>query len=287
MSTAWHPQTDGASERKNQTTEIGLRYQIFLHPDQPWSGFVIAFQAALNNAWTTAIQTSPNEFVTGSKPATDLMLLVGETKGDPPEVIRKLRQRDAEVATDFANDAAKQYYDAKHQPLTMDVGDRAFLKLHRGYKLPGNPNRKLSEQRTGPFEIIRRVGKLAYELKLPPQWKIHPVISVAHLEPAPKGQDPFGREPIEGKEPVDAVEGDDDEWQSWELERIVDKRYTKYGGKDNLEYLVKYLGWGNQYNEWQPVELLAQATELIQDFEERLKGAPTTTRRRGRPRKDV
>ncbi|KAH8803727.1 hypothetical protein F5882DRAFT_392148 [Hyaloscypha sp. PMI_1271] len=51
----------------------------------------------------------------------------------------------------------------------MDVGDMAFLRLHRGYNLPGKPNRKLSEQRTGLFEIVRRVGKMAYELKLPPQ----------------------------------------------------------------------------------------------------------------------
>jgi hypothetical protein len=130
----------------------------------------------------------------------------------------------------------------------MDVGDRAFLRLHRGYNLPGKPNRKLSEQRTGLFEIVRRVGKLAYELKLPPQWKIHPVVSIAQLEPAPKSQDPYGREPIEGQEPVHDVDGDDDEWQSWELERIANKRYTKYGGKDNLEYLVKYLGWGNEHN---------------------------------------
>jgi len=68
MSTAWHPQTDGASERKNQTVEIGFRYQITMHPFLEWSGFVIPFQAGLNNAYTSVIQTSPNEFVGGFKP---------------------------------------------------------------------------------------------------------------------------------------------------------------------------------------------------------------------------
>jgi hypothetical protein len=96
----------------------------------------------------------------------------------------------------------------------MDIGDCAFLKLHKGYNLPGHPNRKLSEQRTGLFEIVWRVGKLAYKLKLPPYWKIHPVILVAQLQLALKGKDPYGRKPKEGRELVEGADGDDEEWQS-------------------------------------------------------------------------
>jgi hypothetical protein len=86
MSTAWHPQTDGAFERKNQTTEIGLRYIIFLNPDLPWSTGVIPFQSALNNAWTSAIQTSPNKYVGGFRPAANLSLLAGDAENELPDM---------------------------------------------------------------------------------------------------------------------------------------------------------------------------------------------------------
>jgi hypothetical protein len=44
VSTAWHPQTDGLSERKNQTTEIAIRHQTFEQPDLPWTSGLISLQ---------------------------------------------------------------------------------------------------------------------------------------------------------------------------------------------------------------------------------------------------
>jgi hypothetical protein len=125
---------------------------------------------------------------------------------------------------------------------------------------------------------------------------------VAHLTPAPPGVDPFGRPPFGTQEPIEGTEGDSEEWKSWELERIVDKRFTKYGNKNNLEYLVKYKGYGNEWNEWQPVEALGNAQDLVNEYEQRLAQKPAeqkkskahrdpapeqVVRKRGRPRKDA
>lgn len=284
MSTAWHPQTDGLSERKNQTAEIAIRHFALAHPDLPWTSALVALQAGLNNAYSAAINTSPNELVYGFRPSTELSVATGtatEQTGDY-NVIRKLLQQDAQIAIDFAANTAKERYDRKHTPITMDVGQMVYLRLHNGYNLPGKPNPKISEQRTGPFKILRRVGRLAYEIELPPAWKIHPVISVAHLSPAAKGRDPYERPIPDAREPVEGIDGDSDEWKSYELERIVDKRYTNYGKRKNLEYLVKFAGWGNQWNEWYPVELLGNAKQLIEEYENRL--LPPRPRR-GRPPK--
>jgi hypothetical protein len=103
-----------------------------------------------------------------------------------------LRQKDAELSLDFASSARKERYDKKHKQVFFTKDQMIYLKLHKGY-LPGNPNKKITEQITGPFRIKRCVGLLAYELELPPQWKILPVISVAHLHPAPAEPDPFNR----------------------------------------------------------------------------------------------
>jgi len=69
---------------------------------------------------------------------------------------------------------------------------KILFRLGMGYKLKGIPKVKLGMQCVGPFEVVEKVGKLAYRLRLPDGWKIHPVISIVHLEPAK--EDPFDRE---------------------------------------------------------------------------------------------
>lgn len=64
-------------------------------------------------------------------------------------------------------------------------GDYVFLRVsgsaEKGYSLPNSL--KLSVLRRGPFLVLKKVSPLAYRLQLPDTWRIHPVISVAHLEP--------------------------------------------------------------------------------------------------------
>ncbi|KAN0069219.1 hypothetical protein V8E54_012848 [Elaphomyces granulatus] len=60
-----------------------------------------------------------------------------------------------------------------------------MLRLHRGYSIPQIEvlGRKLGPQFAGPFMVVEKIGPLAYRLNLPLHWKIHPVVSIAHLEP--------------------------------------------------------------------------------------------------------
>lgn len=69
-----------------------------------------------------------------------------------------LRQ-DAQLAMDFAAAQAKRQYDDKHRPIEFNVGDNVYLCLHRGYHLPGNPSRELSQQRAGPFVVNGRLPR--------------------------------------------------------------------------------------------------------------------------------
>lgn len=61
----------------------------------------------------------------------------------------------------------------------------------KNYYVPGVTNRKLSDRRVGPFMIEDIYGKQACKLALPKHWKIHPVISIADLEPLPESEDPY------------------------------------------------------------------------------------------------
>ena len=62
------------------------------------------------------------------------------------------------------------------------MGDKVFLKVTPNRSaLKLGKSRKLSPRFCGPFEILKRIGQVAYELKLPEDWKIHNVFHVGLL----------------------------------------------------------------------------------------------------------
>lgn len=242
MTAAYHPQADGLSERKNQTVEIALRYHIYEHPESNWLDILPMLQWNLNSSYSAPIHSSPHEQLFGFKLPGPLEALAAAPE-DAAKVaelptLRDSLRHDAQLAMDFATARAKRRYDDHHRQIEFNEGDKVYLRLHKGYHLPGKPSRKLSQQRAGPFPIKRRVGRLAYELDLPPNMAIHPVISVEHLSPTPPGDDPFRREepPPEPVQESQSEASDDSEpGESYEVEVIL--RHKESRG--NYKYLIK------------------------------------------------
>ena len=147
-----------------------------------------------------------------------------------------------------------------------------MLKLHHGYCIPGVKNRKLSIQRSiqrvGRFKIKRRVSPLAYELELPPNMKIHPVISVTNLEALPPGEDPYKRPFNDHPPPVEDDHNIDKEWKSFSIKKLLDYHLCRNGrGKKIIEYLIKWTGYGLEFNEWYGEDLFDNAVELMLEYE--------------------
>ena len=179
-------------------------------------------------------------------------------------------RQDATDAIAFVAFDAKSRYDVSHIPLLMDPGDMAFVKLHKGYRLPGLENPKLSSQRAGPFKILERIGNLAYKLELPPIWKAHPVISIAMLEPAPKGSDPYHRPREEGQDPIEDNEREDEDQDSkiYEIEILLDRRVVRPRGrskKSTFEYVVKWKNCGPAHNVWCQEKDLHKSKDLMEE----------------------
>ena len=151
-----------------------------------------------------------------------------------------------------------------------------MLRLHKGYSFPSTAGvtKKLTQQYVGPFRIVEKVGRLAYRLDVLPDWRIHPVFSVAQLEPAPPPtEDPFGR-PFPSNPPPVFVEGDTDKIKSFEIERLLNKRQVKKGKGRAVEYLVRWKGYGPEWDRWYNVKELDNATTLVDDYE----ASPASTR---------
>jgi len=266
-STAYHPQTDGQSERTNQTTEIALRYYVSLHQTD-WTDHLPSIQASINTAVSKSTGKTPFEVLYGFNPRHALDLLVEDKSiADDWAELREAVRKDAIESIVHAQQEWIKHSDPKRKRVSFKVGDRVFLRLSTknssGYTLPSRIKPKISQQRAGPFEVTEVVGRNAYRLKLPVTWRIHDVISVVYLDPA-KIDDPYGRTP-EPLPPV--VKNTDDPDARWSVEDIVDKRITKRGRGRQVLYLVRFEGYGAHDDEWLHEDELWDCEELVRKYE--------------------
>ncbi|KDN69113.1 hypothetical protein CSUB01_12601, partial [Colletotrichum sublineola] len=178
------------------------------------------------------------------------------------EVLRETYRTEALALIDAAGVIRKERFDDKHREVEFAEGDKVYLRLGKGYSLPGKPKKKWSPQRAGPFRVVRVVGPGACELDLPKHWKVHPVVSIAQLWKAAQGEDPFGRE----EKPPEPVEVDGA--PEYEVERLVDRRIKWRKGRPTVEYLVKWKGYSPASNTWEPRENLEpNAGETVASYE--------------------
>lgn len=112
--------------------------------------------------------------------------------------------------------------------------------------------------------------------------EIHPVISVAQLEPKTPGQDPYNRPRPHHPDSIH-VEGDTETMKSWEIERIIDKRIRKSGKKKITEYQIRWLGYGPEHDMWYTPAQLENSMELIEAFEKTLPKLPKISKARKNP----
>ena len=110
-----------------------------------------------------------------------------------------------------------------------------------------------------PFKIEKRISKVAYQLKLPTIYKLHPVFHVSQLEPK-RVSERFPRKEEVALPPVKSIQNGDSD--IWEIEKILGER-KRYRRK---EYLVKWMGYGSEENSWIPVYNLVNAQELLDEF---------------------
>ncbi|KAI0528973.1 hypothetical protein KFK09_001518 [Dendrobium nobile] len=185
-STTYHPQTDGQSEVVNRSVETYLRCFVGERPKQ-WVKWLPWAEYWYNTCYHTASQFTPFKILYGRDPPP----LVNYQKGATPVYLvdQYLEERDRvleELREHLlrAQQIMKTRADSHRKEMTFEVGERVYLKL-RPYRQKTVANRrseKLSPRYYGPFEIERKVGMVAYRLKLPPQSSIHPVFHVSLLK---------------------------------------------------------------------------------------------------------
>jgi hypothetical protein len=261
LTTAYHPKGNGKVERKNQEVEQYLR--LFCDKRQEdWAEHLPAAEFALNSCIHSGTSKAPFELIYGYCP--DFTVPIGKHSNIPGldqrlDHLAKVRA-DAEAALRLSKEKMKEQYKRdKKTAHTFNVGDLVWLqakdiKIHQ--KSP-----KLGPRQLGPFKVIKRIGDLDFKLDLPHYLKLHPVFHVNRL--APYRDNGLDKPPP--PDPV-TVEGEEE----YEVDKITDSRIFRC----QLQYRVKWKGYEEGSDSWEPAANLTHAKRKIADFHQKYSSAP-------------
>eukprot|EP00253_Pinus_taeda_P012142 PITA_12142 len=185
FSTAYHPQTDGQIERVNQMVEDMLRAYVMQQPTK-WEDYLYLVEFAYNNGYHTLTQMSPFEVLYGRKCRTptswggpeDKLRLGPEMLKEMEDMVKRVR-----VNLKAAQDRQKNFADRKRRFKEFQVGDHVYIRIQaKRSTLQWSGCAKLAPRYCGPFEILARVGPVAYQLALPSHIRVHNVFHVSVLK---------------------------------------------------------------------------------------------------------
>nr|KYP46506.1 Retrotransposable element Tf2 [Cajanus cajan] len=185
LSSAYHPQTDGQSERTIQSLEDLLRACVLDHLGS-WEEVLPLVEFTYNNSFHASIGMAPFEALYGRRCRTPLCWYQdGESVVVGPELVLQTTEKVKMIQEKMriAQSKQKLYADKRRKPLEFVEGEHVFLKVTPtsgvGRALKA---RKLTPRFVGPYQIVQRVVPVAYQLALPPSLSnLHDVFHVSQL----------------------------------------------------------------------------------------------------------
>jgi hypothetical protein len=277
LSTSFHPQTDGQTERINGTLEQMLR--MYVSPAlTDWDECLAVAEFAYNNARHSSTGYAPFVLNSGRKPRVPASLRrCGDMQDLAPDVQAFVTQmetmrRHAKSCLHAAQQRQKAFADQQRRDIEFSVGDLVLLDT-RNLRLHLTVGKKLLPRRVGPFRVRERIGSVAYRLHLPTLWKVHDVFHVSLLAPW-KGDAEV--------QPDAFVFSDEDQVKP---DRILGHRDRKRGNKVIKSYLTTWSGCGPDHITWEPEPYLPRdlVDEYWRDLAARQSTIPLGSTPRNRP----
>ena len=269
MSTAYHPQTDGQTERTNRTLEDMLRAYVG-YDQSDWDKKLTAAEFAYNSAPNASTKHTPFALVYGHNPKTpaSFFKLSNDTVQATSEFLKNLDNltNRAKDNLALAKKRQEEYANTLRRDAKFEEGEKVLL-LAAHIQLESQtarPSKKLQARYIGPYRIEKKISSVTYRLELPATLKIHPVFHVSLLKKYEEPTNiPYRKNP---REPPPAVVVDDHE--EFEVEKILDERVRR----QKKEYLVHWKGYPEYDSSWEPAMNLQNAKEAVREFHERKGG---------------
>ncbi|TPX39733.1 hypothetical protein SeLEV6574_g07008 [Synchytrium endobioticum] len=259
MSSAYHPESDGQTERLNQTLKTYIR--CFCNVDQDdWASLLPQAQFAFNNSYHESIGMSP--FMANTGPDASNGTIIGDTviepKWDVPTAVKmKSRMEEVQKRLQECIGSAQQHYkkyadEKRRDEVELSVGDEALINTIN--MKTTRPSRKFEQRATGPYYIKKQISPVSFQVQLPPNLKIHDVFHIKLLQKYIRPNDPSRALPKPRPIPFEEQEG-------WEFEDIIDVKRKR----NKFEYLVHWKGFPPSDRSWEPQSSLND-DELLREW---------------------
>jgi len=259
---AFHPQTDGLSEQKNQWVEQYLHLVTLVAP-KDWTQWLALAMEVHNNQKNSTTRLLPNQIILGYDLKLNLAITTPSVNEITEERIRLMEERWAQATT-----ALNQIAEKSGTPSAQyNAGEQVWLEgknLHLPYQAT-----KLAPKRYGPFKIIKEISPVAYQLTLPLTWKIHDTFHASLLSPY-RETTAYG--PNFSWPPPDLINDE----EQYEVEQIRNHRY--FGHNRTLQYLIHWKGYPDSDDTWEPAAD-THAPNLVKAYH---KGTPLESIKTGR-----
>ena len=251
VSSAYHPESDGQTERTNRVLCEMLRHYVNAKHDN-WDKLLPVVEFAHNNAYSTVTGSTPFFICYGKHPRTPMQEVIdlarkqwrenhAECSAQFPDVDKYVADKQAIVRLARAGMHAAQqrmtaYEDPRRKEMLFKEGDQVSLKTsHLG--ISSLPSRKLFWKYMGPFTVSKRINDVAYQLELPKSWRAHNVFHVSQLKPF-----------VSNGETVDPISftlrgGKDNEFEVERISNFGPKTKTKRGQARKVRDLTFYVKW--------------------------------------------
>nr|GAT46648.1 TY3B-TY3B protein [Mycena chlorophos] len=283
LTTAYHPQADGQTENLNQTLEIMLRAYVGPSRDD-WVSFLDPLALSYNSTIHSSTGFPPAYLLRGYTPITGSSVLSAADSlprpsstrgqgGDDPAVrnekaqamvdaFQECRSR-AQEALLLAQTFQRRAYNEGRLNIEFEEGDLVVLNPHSLNLLRDEKGRgqKLLMRYDGPFEIIRKISPVTYQLRLPISYGIHPILNIAHLEAYQKSPEDLGERPKK-----DLNRDDFDAVPEVEIDRIIAERWRKVRNRRVQQFKVRWIGFGPEHDEWLTKRRLRNAPAILQEW---------------------
>ena len=252
MSTARRPQTDGLTERVNETMQSLLRCYC-AEAGYDWYDQLDMIEFQYNSSMSESTQHSPFESTYGFQPPAPVdMMLPAITDSDSAADERLIKLADTQAVVKELLRLSKDRQAARRSTPTpvFQPGSMVYLST-KGLNIRSQNCQKLKDRFIGPYKVLQTVGKTSYKLQLPKGFRLHPVFHVDNLKPANSDS------PLRILH-VDAVNDDTD----YQIDRITEVKLDNWPNRRGLYVLFKTYYTGYDHPEWSLLELLNDTQAL-------------------------
>ena len=271
LSSSHHPQHDGQTEVLHRLLEMMLRAYVNDDRDN-WAEWLHLLEFAYNSARHSSTGTTPFFSLLGFQPRSTLDLLpkpsiptrnddIDRSSTDYLEKIAMHRDSARQAIALAQHEQAKRYNKGRKAAPTFRLGSRVLVNPHSLEWIESKgEGAKLSPKWIGPFEVTECVNPKVYRLRLPDKYPGSPVFNIEHLKA-------YHEPTEEGRTTIPDSALRKEESQEYEVESILG--HKRAGKSKALKYLVRWSGYGPQFDEWLTARDLRNASDILREYRKR------------------